>query len=269
MSKIYEGTALGTGKIRIQKNVGDILLVTPIPNFENLKMTVYIDRPNDNNHEICTDAPVVEFATLVKMNPFIEPIQFQSNESLLHFIRIELGVDYGLLLQNGDVFVIEIYGMPVGTKTIFNLDDVEYANQYRKLETKNILSDEMSKIFVPNGSEFVSVRNQDNVRLVVIKTNAGHRLEYTPFELKHMMRDVYPSIGKITDEDSNNSTSVDADYPHLLIPTFDCESFEIFKQAAGVVPVTFMYDREFQTMRHNPLGGKPAISGITRNQNIK
>lgn len=250
MSKIHEGTSAGTGKIRIQKNVGDILIETEyIPNFDNIRLTAYIERPNDNNHEICQDALLLEYAVLSKLEQIVRPLLPTLNDNEIHFIKLELGSNAGLLLQNGDTLVLEIYGLSNGKVTrIYNLDDVDYSTHYRKLETKNILAGEMDKVLQPNGCEFVSVGSENNIRLVVLKVqkgNAVHRLEYTPTELRQLMYDLYPYIGEITQPALTNSQFPER-YNRLLIPVFDAIEFQIFKINDGVIPVTFMYDRKFE-----------------------
>jgi len=265
MALIYQGTTTNTGKIRVAKNCGSLVLVTDANiNFANAMISAHIER-SGSNEEICTDVPFIDFLILNKVGETIR--NFQTDHTALgkrfRSIEWDFGSEAGLLIHGNDVLVFELKGIGTGTSKIYSLDDMEYSNIYRKHEFKNMLADEKTRTFNVGGSEFALISsNVDKIRSIVMRTAKGERLEYVEDELRHIMSGLMPDIG--LKEVTISTVPVGLpDYMAdvLLIPTFDIVELEIHRATSGLIPVHFQYDVNYsiQTGVHH---GKPNLGSV-------
>lgn len=266
MALIYQGTTTNTGKIRIAKNVGSLVVVPDVNlNFANITISAYIER-SGSNEEICTDVPFIDFLILNKVGETVRNFQTDHVAAGKRFrsIEFDFGADAGLYIGGADVLVFELKGIGTGTTKIYSLDDMEHTNVYRKHEFKNMLADEKSRTFQVGTSDFCLISsNVDKIRSVVMRTKAGQRLEYVVDELRHMMSSVMPDIGLKEVTVSTVPLGV-PDYMSdvLLIPTFDISEIEIYRETTGLIPVHFQYDVAYLVGNQ----GKPNMTGgVTTN----
>lgn len=262
MALIYQGSTTNTGKIRVAKNCGSLVLVTDTNiNFANALISAHIER-SGSNEEICTDVPFIDFLILNKVGETIRNFQTDHTASGKRFRSIEwdFGADGGLMIHGNDVLVFELKGIGTGTSKIYSLDDMEYLNTYRKHEFKNMLADEKQRTFQVGDSEFMLISsNVDKIRSVVMRTAKGERLEYVEDELRHIMSGLMPDIG--LKEVTISTVPVGLpDYMSdvLLIPTFDIVEVEIHRATSGLIPVHFQYDVPYSVQTGASMG-KPNL----------
>lgn len=271
MALIYQGTTTNTGKIRVAKNCGSLVVISSTPiNFANATISAYIER-SSSNEEICTDVPFIDYLMLNKVGEVIRNFQTDSIASGDRFSSIEFdfGSDAGLFIAQGDVLVFELKTIGTGTTKIYSLDDMEYKNSYRKHEVKNMLADEKQRTFQVLGSEFVLISsNVDKIRSVVMRMTNGERLEYVEDELRHLMSGIMPNVGRKEITISTVPIAVD-DYikDMLLIPTFDVVDIEIHRATTGLIPVHMQYDVSFAPTGYK---GKPLMpsTGTTKSAGL-
>lgn len=260
MALIYQGKTTNTGKIRVAKNCGSLVLVTDADiNFANATVSAYIER-SGSNAEICTDVPFIDYLILNKIGETIRNFQTDHAVSGKRFRSIEwdFGSEAGLFIQGNDVLVFELKGIGTGSAKIYALDDLEYNTIYRKHEFKNMLADEKQRTFIVGGSEFVLIgSNVDKISNVVLRTQGGDRLEYSVDELRHIQATIMPYIGDkevIVDGVPLGMPEYIDDV--LLIPTLDIAEIEINRASSGLIPVHFQYDEKYLITS----SGKPNMS---------
>jgi hypothetical protein len=249
MPQIYSGTGvLKFTCAAITKSAGTILLKMSkaVSALTNEKITVQIQRVNGQNVYAATKVPLKEFilAHLCVENNIVNAGFGDGN-----FVVIELGLEAGIKLQDGEKIILDFEGIIAGdTYSVSYVESPLSTLSYSDFENKVVLSEEIDKTF--DVSEFqVSVFKHAALTELGITIEGSDERRYTVEELRCLQVEDNPIFSI---DAAGVVKQIDADY--LTLPLQMVSKLRFYKASGTSISLTLL--------KYNEL--VPATSGKTR-----
>lgn len=186
--EIYNGTGkTKTGELRVTRPIGALVvgMSQPFAALTNETITVFIERANGDNTNVCIDFPLAAF---IALSTAASPAVFEGDSGLKALC--EICEEGAIKLQETESIKIKLDNLKAAVT--YSLHGMEYpvlANSVVKLNRKNILSGQTEMRYDLQAEELMLIEGIDNVLEINVAFENGIVCKYVPEELKAISRD--------------------------------------------------------------------------------
>lgn len=188
---VYNGTGkTKTGDLRITRAIGGLLIASSrkVEELTNERITIYIERANGSNIELCNNVNLKHFILGSTFGNTL--IKSDTANSVGCQALCEIALDGAIMLGSNESIIVELNNLvSAQTYTVYGIEYPQASEQALTYERKTILSDETKKTYNVNGAVLMLLEG-DSVEDVEFTFTNGVRTKYSRIELEALAFDV-------------------------------------------------------------------------------
>lgn len=227
---IYQGTGVTkTQELRVSKPISSILIRTDraLSEMGNETITVWIEKANGSNVEICTNVPLLDFMLI---STFGTSAIFE--DAVYPVCGLcELTPEFAIALRENESIKMRLDNLaPTKTYHINGIEEPVTADAVVFFDRKVCLVGETSRKFDVSNYESLCITNHTAISELVLKFDNGQTVRYLQDEFIALSLDTDPVLQV---NQSGGGTSLLEN--RLVFPLFGVEEIEVLKDEATQV----------------------------------
>lgn len=242
MELYNESNKTKSGEVSTARPVGALLITTTVKpdDIANEKISVYIERAQGSNTNICRKTPLLDFALASSFGTSALRVEGNDTDGYKTTMYCELAESGAIELRENERIKFELEGLVASrTYTVNAIEMPTLANDIVTFDLKQVLEGEQSRKFEVMGYEHAVFSNITAISEVHLTYVNGVTTKHTIEELRAIAFDVDPicviQAGIIRNEVADR----------LVLPLIDVEAIDIYKNdASGVVDIVLRNEND-------------------------